>query len=251
MKIIYTDANGKTPDVNKAIENLKAAYAENNADAIATALETANATLQEANRIARADFYKSKITDDVTETRKAILAGGYIKQKKLVNRVDKKTGARVVETSDSETQIDILEVNRLTRKEIFGDDLEYRANKFRTAVVAYVASECDKSADEIEHAFGYGSLKYLAGKKTSMNEMQKLLQDTIDEIIVIPTDKGENSLLGKKSDVKTVSYWIATKAPRYGTKFSSTEGVLSMVVDIIWAKLNDLTLTMKFDKIEF
>lgn len=249
-KIKYTDSNGRTPDTEGAINDLRAAYEENNAKAIASALEVVKATLNEANRIARRDFYLSKITEDIVETRKAIITAGYIDQVKLVNRV-KKEGDREIKIDSATVQVDILEVNELTRKDIFSDHIEYYAKDCRDALVAYSSEESGKDAEYLETVLGYKSVKYLANKKTSMNGMRDLLQSAVDEIIFIDNGEGKNELLMKKSDVRDLIKWLTTKGAKYSVKYGSTATAVRMIEDILWARINDRELSMKMDDKEF
>ena len=245
-KIVYTDDTAKTPSVSKAIEQLTEAYDSGDASRIESALECANATIKEHNRILRKEYYLSKIiATDIPATRKAIVEGGYIKQLKLKNKAN--GGNRVIVADEAEAQVNVLEVNQLVRADIFGDDIAYITKKFRDAVVAYVASEMDKSADVLEGIFGYSTMKHLANNKTSMNNMRDLLQNAADQIVFYG-DGDKNTILMTKADVRTISYWIANKTTRYGTKFGSTDAVLQMITDIIWAKLNNVELTCKSDK---
>lgn len=84
-----------------------------------------------------------------------------------------------------------------------------------------------------------------------MNKMKGLLQDAIDEIVMIPNEKGKNRILATSSMVKLVAYLIATRTQKYGVKFASTENITALLVDVIWANLNNRDLVCKYDDIEF
>ena len=244
--IMFTTPNSKTPDVANSLEYLKRAYDSGSIEVIEGAVKTAKDTIAEENRLARKDFYESFLKDE--NPCEAIVKAGYIAQKKLVNRLDK-DGNRTIKTVETEVQVDISEVNSLTRTNTFSDDADYFARKLRNALTAYVASNIGKTKGQIENALGYESVQYVASK-TSMKSLKTLLQKTMDTIVYIDND-GKNLLLAKKEQVEQLSYWIATKQSRYTTKFTTTEFVRNSVVDIIWAMLNDIKLECVLEKTTF
>ena len=240
IKVIY-DAE-KNPDTTAAINALINAYASGDDAKITESLEIAQNTIDESNHNIRKAFYcgiRSECGDDVSAIKKEIIKAGYIKQDKLVNKFDAKAGKRDIRLNTTDVQIDITEVNALTRAEIFSDDIEYLTGKFRKVVVAYVAAEMEKT--DIESVFGYDIIKYVNGTKVSIIKMTKLLQDIFDEML-------DNKPLAKKAYVKQISYWVAQKSAKYSTKFASTKAVLSMITDILWAMLNECELECKFDE---
>lgn len=244
--IMFTTPNGTNPDVTNALESLKRAYDSGTLEIIEGAVKTAKDTIAEENRLARKTFYESFLKDE--NPCEAIVRAGYIAQNKLVNRLDK-DGSRVIKTVETEVQVDISEVNSLTRTNIFNDDTDYFARKLRNAITAYVASSIGKTKDQIEDAIGYENIQYVSSK-TSMKSLKTLLQKTIDSIVYIDND-GKNLLLAKKEQVEQLAYWITTKQSRYTTKFTSTEFVRNAVVDIIWAMLNSVKLECVIEKTTF
>lgn len=243
IKVLY-DTN-KNPDTTAAINALIEAYASGVDAKITESLEIAQNTIDESNHNIRKAFYcgiRSKCGDDVSAIKKEIIKAGYIKQDKIVNKFDATTGKRDIRLNTIDVQIDITEVNALTRAEIFNDDIEYFVSKFRKTVVAYVASEMEKT--NIESVFGYDIIKYVNGTKVSIIKMTRLLQDVFNEIL-------DDKPLAKKAYVKQISYWVAQKSAKYGTKFASTKAVLSMITDILWAMLNERELECKFDEKTF
>lgn len=243
IKVIYDDA--KKPDTAAAINALKDAYISGDDAKITESLMIAQNTIEESNHNKRKAFYCGICSDcgnDLNAIRREIIKVGYIKQDKLINKFDAKSNKRDIRLDTTEVQVDITEVNALTRAEIFSDDIEYLTSKFRKVVVAYVASEMEKTG--IESVFGYDTIKYISGEKISINNMTRLLKDVFCEILA-------DAPLAKKAYIKQISYWIATKTSKYGTKFATTKVVLSMITDILWSAINDRELECKFDEKTF
>lgn len=253
IKIMLND--DKSANVSGAVNALRAAYDSKDEEKISEAKEIAKATVDEKNRQLRREFYKKALADnpiDIGAAKADIIKAGYIDQIRLVDKFAPKKG-HDVRVDDSRCAVNVLEVNRLVRKEVFSDDIEYICNKFRKAVVAYVASKMEKSADVLEDNLGYATTRWVCGTPQSMNNMRNLLQAVFDLIVFRPSDKDgtKNKYLAKKSYVETISYWVATKAANYTSKFASTEAVLAMVVDTMWAIMNDRELECRIDDITF
>lgn len=245
--IMFTTPNSKTPDVANALESLKRAYDGGSLEMIEGAVKTAKDTIAEKNRLSRKTFYEGLLNDE--NPCKAIVKAGYIAQDKLINRLDK-DGNRVIKIDKTEVQVDISEVNSLTRTDTFSDDADYFARKLRNALTSYVASSIGKTEEQIEHAIGYQNVQYAHSNKTSMKSLKTLLQKTIDSIVYIDND-GKNLLLAKKEQVQQLSYWLTTKQSRYKTKITTTEFIRNAVVDIIWAMLNDIKMECIVEKTTF
>lgn len=251
-KIIYGENN--QPNVSAALESLRVAYERNDEEKIANALEAAQATIKEFNRLSRKNFYLAQLNaanNDSVIAKANICKAGYIEQIKLVNRYNPKTKTRNISTDKSEAQIDVLEVNALVRKDLFSDFILSLARPLRDALAAYTLDLLEKTSKEIEDNVGYSSLKYLASEKTSIGGMQKLFQSLVDEICFLDNGKGKNSILIKKSDVHAMLTWVGTHMTHYGTKFATAETTLSYVLDIIYGNLNGINMTIKLDDKEF